>query len=166
MSTLRIASEQIALARRYTEQLLDGIDMAEWFRMPAEGITHVAWQVGHLAAAEYFLVLQRVRGVRPEDDELIAPAFREAFGRTSRPNGDPSRNPAPEEIRAIFDRVHAQVMRDLPNLPEADLTTVLDRPHRVAKTKGDSLFWCASHEMLHAGHIGLLRRLLGRPPLW
>jgi hypothetical protein len=28
-----------------------------------------------------------------------------------------------------------------------------------------SVFVCSAHEMLHAGQIGLLRRLLGKPPL-
>ena len=33
-------------------------------------------------------------------------------------------------------------------------------------TKLLALLWCAHHEMLHAGQIGLLRRHLGYPPIW
>jgi uncharacterized damage-inducible protein DinB len=69
-------------------------------------------------------------------------------------------------IRAVFDRVHEQVLRDLPSHPEADLDTPLSPPHSIAKTKHEALLWCAQHEMVHAGQIGLLRRLLGKPPLW
>ena len=29
-----------------------------------------------------------------------------------------------------------------------------------------SLLWCAHHEMVHAGQIGLLRRYLGFAPVW
>jgi uncharacterized damage-inducible protein DinB len=36
----------------------------------------------------------------------------------------------------------------------------------LAQTKRASLLWCAQHELVHAGQIGLLRRLLGYPPLW
>jgi len=30
----------------------------------------------------------------------------------------------------------------------------------------EALFWCAHHEMIHAGQVALRRRLLGQPPLW
>src|SRR5205085_865775 len=42
MSALQTALDQIAFARRYTLGLLEGVPEAEWFRMPAEGVTHVA----------------------------------------------------------------------------------------------------------------------------
>ena len=34
-------------------------------------------------------------------------------------------------------------------------------PHQFATTKLRALLWCAQHEMLHAGQIGMLRRYLG-----
>jgi hypothetical protein len=160
------AIEQIAFARNYTVRLLRHTDPAEWFRQPAGGVSHIAWQVGHLAMAEYRLVLGRVRGPRPGDKELIAPEFLRAFGRESVPDPAPERYPAPAEIRAVFDRVHEQVLRDLPGLADADLDAPLLTPHALCSTKRAALFWCAQHEMLHAGQIGLLRRLLGHPPLW
>jgi hypothetical protein len=166
MSTVQRAVEPIEFARRYTIGLLDGLGPDEWFRMPKEGVTHIAWQVGHLAFAEYRLVLERVRGARPDDAELISTDFLRLFGRTSAPDPDPERYPSPAEIRAVFDRIHARVLRDLASHPEADLDRPLPTPHRLAKTKRDSLAWCAMHEMIHAGQIGLLRRLCGRPPQW
>jgi uncharacterized damage-inducible protein DinB len=166
MSRLALAVEQITIARKYTAELLDAIDPADWFRQPTEGVTHVAWQVGHLAFAEYRLLLDRVRGPRPEDEQLIPEAFLAHFGRDSVPNPDPARNPAPGEIRAVFERVHDQALRELQNLPEAELDATALKPHRLFTTKAGALFWCARHEMLHAGQIGLLRRLLGRAPLW
>jgi uncharacterized damage-inducible protein DinB len=39
-------------------------------------------------------------------------------------------------------------------------------PHSLVKTKFEALLWCAQHEGVHAGQIGLLRRLLGYPPVW
>ena len=53
MSRLQLAIEQIVFARTYTLELLDQTPTAEWFRLPAGGVSHVAWQVGHLASAEY-----------------------------------------------------------------------------------------------------------------
>jgi hypothetical protein len=66
----------------------------------------------------------------------------------------------------VFDRVHEQVLRDLPGLADQDLDAPPPKPHRLCGTKRVVLFWCSQHEMLHAGQIGLLRLLLGHPPLW
>jgi hypothetical protein len=40
------------------------------------------------------------------------------------------------------------------------------KPHPLVKTKLWALLWCAQHEAVHAGQIGLLRRQLGYLPLW
>mgnify|MGYP001611113150 FL=1 len=37
----------IRKARMYTEDMLSHVDQADWFRQTSEGVTHVAWQVGH-----------------------------------------------------------------------------------------------------------------------
>jgi hypothetical protein len=163
---LRDALDRIVFARGYTAWLLDTIDPADWYRMPADGVTHVAWQVGHLAFAQYRLCLQRVRGPRPDDDQLIPPAVLKAFGRDAVPDPDPSKCPPPAEIRAAFDRVHQRVLADLADFPDADLDSPIDPPHRIAKTKLDCLHWCAAHELVHTGQIALLRRLFGQRPLW
>jgi uncharacterized damage-inducible protein DinB len=166
MDFLPLALEQIAFARRYTAGLLEGLDPADWFRMPQEGVTHIAWQVGHLAFAQYRLALERIRGERPGDAALIPSAFFTLFGRDSVPDPDPAKYPDSAEIRRVFDRVHEQVLHDLQDHPEADLASPALKPHKLARTKRDVLLWCSQHEMLHAGQIGLLRRLLGHRPLW
>jgi hypothetical protein len=166
MTDLERAIEQIAFARGYTLRLLDTIDAADWFRMPAEGGTHLAWQVGHLAMAEYRLALERIRGPRPEDEDLIGAAFLQLFMRGSVAHPDPALYPSAQEIRGVFDRVHVQALRELPGVSEATLSEPLGTPHAVARTKGEALFWCGRHEMIHAGQIGLLRRLFGQRPLW
>jgi hypothetical protein len=166
MSDLHTPLGQIVFARRYTLGLLDSIDPADWFRMPAEGVTHVAWQVGHLAYAQYRLALERVRGPRPDDADLLPETLLGLFGRESVPDPNPARYPAAAEIRAVFDRVHERVLRELPGHPEADLDSPLNPPARLAKTKREVLFWCGQHELIHAGQIGLLRRLLGQAPQW
>jgi hypothetical protein len=164
MSRLQLAIEQIVFARNYTIGLLDRTPAAEWFRLPAGGVSHVAWQVGHLAFSEYRLALWRVRGERPDDAALFSPEFKGLFGANSVPQAGSSYPPA--ELRAVLDRVHGQVLRELPCLDEAELDRPVPQPHPFATTKLRALLWCANHEMLHAGQIGLLRRHLGYPPMW
>jgi hypothetical protein len=163
---LQFAIGQIVFARNYTIRLLDQTPTTDWFRQPSAGVSHVGWQVGHIAFAEYRLALFRIRGSLPEDTELFSPEFLRHFGANSIPSSDATVYPPAEEVRAIMDRVHAQVLRELPKLSDAELDEPQSQPHPYAKTKLLSLLWCAQHEMVHAGQIGLLRRYLGFAPIW
>src|SRR5262249_25836672 len=80
-------------------------------------------------------------------------------GRTKRSNTSPA------DLRAVFDRAHEQVLREVRGLDEGELDQPVPHPPPFAPTKLRALLWCARHEMLHAGQIGLLRRQLGYAPL-
>ncbi len=166
MSRLKLAIEQIVFARNYTIRLVNQTPATEWFRLPPGGISHVAWQVGHLAMAQYRLALERIRGAQPQDTELISEDFLRLFARESVPDADPAKYPSQADIRAVFDRVHERALGELRGLDESELDQPVLKPHSLAKTKLESLLWCAHHEMLHAGQIGLLRRQLGYSPIW
>lgn len=158
-----LARRQIEAAREYTLTLIDDIDLADWFRQPSEGVTHVAWQVGHLTMAQYMLTLVRLRGKVEEDASLISRAFLKAFAKGTTPVADPSKYPSPEEILLTLHRVHRQAMDELAGRTEADLQGQVAEPYLLFPNVLGSLFFCAAHEMLHAGQIGLVRRLLGKP---
>lgn len=166
MDRLRLAIDQIIFARNYTLKLLDQTPMTEWFRLPPGGVSHIAWQVGHLAFAEFRMAVWRIRGSQPQDDALIGSDFLRQFGAKSVPDADASTYPAAAAIRATLDRVHELALQVLPGLADAELDQAVTQPHPFAHTKLLALLWCAQHEMLHAGQIGLLRRQLGFPPLW
>ena len=162
---LQHAVERIKSARRYTLALLDDVADEDWFRQPTEGVSHIAWQVGHLAMAEYALCLARRRGSEPDDKDIFSREFRRHFGKGSAPVADPAANPTPEKIRDVVAAVHARVLEELAEEDEEHLTEVLAAPHEMFDTKLGALHFCADHEMLHAGQIGLLRRLIGKEPL-
>jgi hypothetical protein len=162
---LQLSIQQIEFARGYTSSLLEDIADDQWFVQPAGAQTHVAWQVGHLAMAEYGLCLFRLRGRRPEDLDLMTGRFRKQFSRGSRPDPDSANNPRPAEIRDVLARVHEQAMNELAGYSEDDLQDPIDEPYAVFANKLGAVLFCSSHEMLHAGQIGILRRLLGKSPI-
>lgn len=157
--------DHLQKTRSYTLSLVDTFDPDDWFKTPREVATHLAWQVGHLAFAEYALGLRRLRGELPEDDRIMAASLRGAFGRGSTPSPNPADYPSPAEIREILDRVHQAALANVRGLSDAELDDRIE-PHRLFSTKLGALWWCGQHEMLHAGQIGLLRRLLGKAPAW
>jgi hypothetical protein len=165
VSRLQLALGQMKFARDYTQRFLNDLPAAEWFAMPS-GVTHIAWQVGHLAFAEYRLALERMRGRKPEDEALIPEVYFTLFGKGSVPDPDPSKYPPLANVRAVFDRVHEQAMGEVARLPDDDLDNPVLKEHALVKTKIECLLYCPQHEMLHAGQIALVRRLLGHGPVW
>jgi hypothetical protein len=163
--SLTLALQQIEFAREYTLSILAAIDEADWFAMPSGCPTHVAWQVGHLAMAEYGLCLFRQRGRQPVDLELMTSSFRKLFSRGTVPEADASKYPDPAEIRATCDRIHEQVRTEAGGFTTEQLKEPVEMPYAVEATKLGSMLFCSHHEMLHAGQLGLLRRLLGKEPI-
>ena len=166
MTRLDLAIDQIVFARKYVERQLATIPSADWFRMPAGEVTHIAWQVGHLAMAEYRLALERLRPRTEEDQSLISDAFLGLFGRQSVPSADVGVYPSVDEILAVFRRVHERALVEAKSVRDADLDLPPLKPHALASTRLWCLLWTAQHEMSHAGQIGLLRRRLGLAPIW
>ncbi len=141
MSRIEAVVGQICSTRRYTESLLDDLSPQDWFRMPSEGVTHVAWQVGHLAVAEYYLALQRIRGRRQEDGQLFSDEFMKLFGKGSTPKAGAEPYPSPDEIRQVFDGVHRQVVAEVSGLPDGvwDESTAPPEPHVFYEIGGAAL---------------------------
>lgn len=165
-SQLEIAQKNIEFARGYTKSLLEGLTQEDWFwTPPGEFKTHIAWQVGHLAMAQYGLVLFRQRGRQPVDTELMTSSFRKRFSKGSLPNPDPEKNPSTDEILQVFNRVFEQSQKELSTFDEELLDDPIDPPHAAFATRYGALLFAADHEMLHAGQIGLLRRLMGKETL-
>ena len=162
---LEIARKQIEFARGYTHTLLDGVADDEWFRVPEGSVTHLAWQLGHLAMAQYMLTLFRVRGKQAEDEQLIPKRFLRKFLKGTTPDSDREQYPPLEEIRGTFDGVYARLMSEWESFEQYDLTEQVVEPYAVYGNKLGSLLFAANHEMLHAGQIGLTRRLLGKQPV-
>ena len=162
---LGVAIDQIEFARAYTNELFQDVIDDEWFQIPEGCVSHLAWQMGHLAMAEYGLTMLRLRGKEPTDSAFITNDFMRAFKKGSTPKADPSLYPSVTDIRGTFDAVHAQALTELAKWSEKDLRDQLPAPYAVESTKLGSVFFCPCHEMLHAGQIGLIRRMLGKEPL-
>lgn len=157
--------ERIRRARLYTRQFLSELTPEEWFWSPSGYTTHIAWQVGHVAVAQYNLCLRRLRGRTPADETMISDAFIDAFKLGSQPVAGASNNLPLEEIQRVFDAVHEQVLAELPLVDNAELDTPVDPPHPAFKTKFGAIEYSSNHEFIHAGQIAMLRRLMGKPAI-
>jgi hypothetical protein len=171
---LQMAIDQIVAARAYTLTLLEDIDHDHWFHQANQANqvdqasptpTHVAWQVGHLAMAQYGLLLFRQRGRSLDDSSLMSSSFRKKFSRGTTVSSDPEFYPSVDYILNVFHAIYDQSMSELAEYPLDQLNDPVDDPYAAYPTKLGCLLFCVHHEMLHAGQIGLLRRLLSKDPI-
>lgn len=150
-------------------QMFDGhlndVDKADWFRMPSEGVTHVAWQAGHIALASYGIGLVMQRGPKPEDEALGMSDFKTLFGQGSTPSPDASIYPAAEEIHATLKKVFAQVEKEMAEFSLSDLDADLEAPRPMFKTRFEAMAFLPAHNFMHFGQVSLLFRLFGHAPL-
>jgi hypothetical protein len=163
---LQIAIRHIEFARKYSRSLLEDLSTDDWFWMPENYTTHIAWQVGHLAMSQYGLTLFRQRGRdREVDSQLMSSKFRKLFMRGTTPLADRENHPQPEEILEVLDRVHSQMQKEIVTFADADLDEEIGPPHAAFATRYGALLFAGDHEMIHSGQIGMLRRLMGKDPL-
>ena len=162
---LKLPLQQIRSSREYTLSLIDDLQPDEWYKMPAPPISHIAWQVGHIAMAQFRLCLERLRNLQPGDWDLIPKDFLRTFAKGTVPEDNVTSYPPLNEIKSVFHRVHVAVLKQVPEYEGSDLEIPIRNPHPIFKTKKEALLFSAQHEMLHAGQIGMLRRLLGKAPI-
>ena len=121
--------------------------------------------MGHVAVSQYNLCLRRVRGRTAANESLIPDRFIDGFKLGSTPDPNRTNNPPLVEIRQVFDAVEQQVVAELVALSDAELDVPVEQPHPVFKTKLEAVDYAPQHELVHAGQIALLRRMMGKPPL-
>ncbi|RMF39456.1 MAG: DinB family protein [Planctomycetota bacterium] len=159
------AIAQMRWLRQYTLQLIDSVPQQQWYEQPAGTPTHVAWQVGHLAVSQYGLMLFRQRGRAAGDLEIMPGWLRKRFGRGSSPMPCDGDAPAPATLLEYLHRIHQQSLEESSQLSATTLREPVDLPYAAFPNKLGALLLCPIHESIHAGQIGLVRRLLGYPPL-
>lgn len=164
MSRLTEALEQIAFTRSYLLERVDTVPPSDWFTITPGGVSHVAWQVGHMARSQYRICLARLRPRTAADETLISDAFLDAFAKG--PLSEAETGFSAGEIRAVFDAVHARVMSELASYPDADLDLEPLLPHPLYATRIASLRYQPLHEMIHCGQVAMIRRVLGQAPIW
>ena len=162
---LDVVFDRLRRSREYTRQYLPDLTPEEWFWTPPSYTTHIAWQVAHIAVSQYNLCLRRLRGRTAEDESIVSESFVDAFKIGSQPIAGAASNPPIEEILRVFDAIHQQILTEVPLVDDAELDSPSNPPHPRFKTKLGGIDYASQHELVHAGQIAMLRRLMGKAPL-
>ena len=68
-----------------------------------------------------------------------------------------------DDLLQRLDEVHARAIRGLEGIDPSVLLEPVEMPYAAYPIKLGAILFCPMHEQIHAGQIGLIRRLLGLP---
>ncbi len=129
-------------------------------RRPCPGCNHINWQVGHLIAAEHKMGNTAVPDSMPD----LPDGFEEKYSKETAGIDDPAKFCTKEELLAVYKDQRKATLAALENLSKSDLDH--ETGVEYAPTVGAMFSLQGSHWLMHCGQWAVVRRQLGRPPLF
>jgi hypothetical protein len=124
------------------------------------GCNHLAWQLGHLIAAES----QLINGVCPGKGGELPAGFAERHAKDKTGSDDPKQFNTKHEYVDLFETVRAATLKALAELPEKEFDAPSPEHFRkMFPTVGSVFTLVGTHPMMHAGQFAVARRMLGKP---
>ena len=132
----------------------DGLTHADSLFVPPNGGNCANWVLGHILTNRSF-ILELVK-----EQPLWGEADGELYSMHSKPL-DPARARPFESMLADLDLTQERLRRGLENLSAEQLD--LKHDEGAKRPRGAQLHFMHFHEAYHAGQLGLLRRMAGKP---
>jgi hypothetical protein len=145
-----------AVSLPYLEDLTD----AELLHRPCSGCNHINWQIGHLIVAENSMLNQIAPGAAPS----LPAGFAEKYSKETATSDDANKFFKKDELLNIHKQQRAATVAALEKMTDEkfDTPTGMD----FAPTIGSVFSLQGSHWLMHAGQWVVVRRQLGRKPLF
>lgn len=135
----------------------------ELLHRPHAGCNHIAWQLGHLIASEH----QMIEGVAPGSMPDLPEGFAGKHSKETSASDEGSDFCSKQEYLELFETIRSATLAALEKLSDEDL----DKPspeemQGYAPTVGAAFDLQGGHWLMHAGQWAVIRRQLGRDPLF
>ncbi len=142
---------------------LDDLTDAQLLERPLPGTNHIAWQLGHLIAAENGML----SAVKPGSMPKLPDGFAEKHNKETAGSDNPADFLTKAEYVKLAKEQRAATYALLDSLRDEDL----DQPGPEAMrsycpTVGSVFTMQGSHWLMHGGQWAIIRRKLGKPPLF
>jgi hypothetical protein len=150
----------IESAAGLTSWLLADFSAADLLYRPTAEANCAAWIVGHLVVSSRMMMTRLGVTEFPTLPEGFETKFaRDDVAPKLADYGDTSK------LAEIFTKHHELFARHVAGMAASKLAEPLAAPHPRFKTFGELAGFATVHIALHAGHLSLIRRMLGRGPL-
>ena len=152
----------LASTQHMVEWFVSDLSDADLLVRPVPGANHIAWQLGHLIAAEPFLVRTELPDAAYPD---LPAGFAEQHSKDTAAS-DAGFRPKAEYLE-WSKTMRGATKAVVEKLSDADLERPsTGRMAKVAPRLVDLIVLVATHSMMHAGQFTVVRRKLGKPVLF
>jgi hypothetical protein len=132
-------------------------------RRPHPSCNHLKWQLGHLIAAEHSMINTVCPGSMPP----LPPGFVDRYTKETARSDDPARFDSKDTLLRVHGEQRGAMLAALNRLSDMDLDQPSPEAYRsYAPTVGALFSMQGSHWLMHAGQWVIVRRELGREPLF
>lgn len=162
MTAIQLIRQSMVHNRAFLLKLVADMDDRQLLHRPAGGRGNNAlWNLGHVFGGE-----ARMAAWGGASVSVPPLACGEAFARGSEPSDDPACNPTRQVLLDYAAAVRDQTLAALDEMTDAELDQppVGNAPPLFA-TRGFCWQVVATHEMMHAGQITVIRKELSLPPV-
>jgi hypothetical protein len=142
---------------------LDDLSDADLLRRACPGINHLKWQLGHLIGSEHRMINDCIPGSMPP----LPPDFGTRYSKETAASDDPSTFHSKQELLSIHGQQRAATLAALDSISDDDLDKPGPEAYRgYAATVGALFSLQGSHWLMHCGQWAVVRRQLGRAPMF
>ncbi len=135
----------------------------EMMHRPHADCNHIKWQMGHLIVSEN----QMVEGIAPGSMTALPEGFAEKYTKETAGSDDPAAFDSKEELMRLYEQQRADTLAALEQTDADDLSKPAPESMRAfAPTVGSVFTMQGGHWLMHAGQWAVIRRQLGRAPLF
>lgn len=153
----------INMGRFITTGYLEDLSDEEMMHRPAEGANHIKWQLGHLIASEHNLV----NSVCPDAMPALPDGFAEKYTKETAGVDDAGAFDSKADLLKVYEQQRAGTLAALDKLSDDDLDKASPEWMQQFAPNVAAVFEMqGSHYLMHAGQWAVIRRQLGRPPLF
>ena len=153
----------IDTANMISTSYLGDLSDEEMMHRPVPGCNHIKWQLGHLIASEHDMIGQCFPGAMPE----LPAGFAEKYTKETAISDDAAAFDSKADLMKLYEAQRACTLTLLNKVTETELSN--EGPEAIrsyAPTVGAAFLLQDAHLMMHAGQWAVIRRQLGREPLF
>ncbi len=163
MDTKTAIKTALETANMICTSYLDDLTDEEMMHRPDPGCNHIKWQMGHLIASEHDMMSACYPGSMPE----LPTGFAEKYSKETAKSDDASAFDSKAELLQRYQEQRSGTLALLEKASTEELGNEGPEPIRsYAPTVGAAFLLQDGHWLMHAGQWAVIRRQLGREPLF
>ncbi|HTU24500.1 MAG TPA: DinB family protein [Pirellulales bacterium] len=160
MNLHELIKYSIDMTAQICMQSIDDLSDGELFHRPDPACNHINWQLGHLIVAEYGLIAKEFPKALPE----LPAGFADRYTKETAKLDDPKAFATKAQLLEVHHKQRAAVLAALEKTSEAELGRKLEGWTPTVAALFDAA--AGAHWMMHVGQWAVVRRQLGRPPMF